>query len=47
LRRGILVARAGENIFAFVLGFFVPYLVYIAIDAAFLQALARSMGPTA
>ncbi len=43
----IVVARAGENIFAFVVGFFVPYFVYIAIEAAFLQALGRSMGPTA
>ena len=41
----ILVARAGENIFAFVIAFFVPFFVYAAVEGAYVHALGQ--GPIA
>lgn len=44
----ILVGRGASNpdIYAFVAAFFVPYFVYAAVEAAFLNTL-RGAGPTA
>ena len=43
----VLVGRAGENVFAFVIAFFVPYFIFAAIEGAFVHSLSRSTGPTA
>lgn len=43
----VLVARAGENIFAFVIAFFVPYFIFAAIEGSYLHGLSRGTGPTA
>ncbi len=42
-----LVARAGESIFGFIIGFFVPSFLFAAIEGAYLHSLSRGMGPTA
>ncbi len=39
-----LVARAGENVVAFILAFFVPYFAFSAIEVAFLHSLRRTPG---
>lgn len=41
------VVRAGESIVAFVIAFFVPYFVFVAIEGAFVHSLRRVTGPTA
>jgi hypothetical protein len=43
----VLVGRAGENVFAFVTAFFVPYFIFAAIEGAYVHALSRGTGPTA
>lgn len=43
----VLVSRAGENVFAFVIAFFVPYFVYSAVEGAYVHSLSRETGPTA
>jgi hypothetical protein len=42
-----LVVRAGENVWAFVLAFFVPYFVFSAVEAAYLSSLRGHKGTTA
>jgi hypothetical protein len=39
-----LVARAGENVVAFIVAFFVPYFAFSAIEVAFLHSLRRTPG---
>jgi hypothetical protein len=39
-----VVARAGENVVAFILAFFVPYFAFSAIEVAFLHSLRRTPG---
>jgi hypothetical protein len=39
-----VVARAGENVFAFIVAFFVPYFVFSAIEAAYLHSLRSTPG---
>jgi K+-sensing histidine kinase KdpD len=41
------VVRAGENVFAFIVAFFVPYFTFAAIEIAYLTGLSRGTGPTA
>jgi len=43
----LLVVRAGESVYAFVIAFFVPYFVFSAIEGAFVHSLSRGTGPTA
>ncbi|HTN54355.1 MAG TPA: hypothetical protein VML50_18245 [Anaeromyxobacter sp.] len=43
----VLVVRAGEDVYAFVVAFFVPYFVFAGIEGAYLHALGRGTGPTA
>ena len=43
----VFVARAGENVFAFVVGFFVPYFVFSAVEGAYLHSLRRYTGRAA
>ncbi len=43
----VLVARSGENVYAFVVAFFVPYFVFSAVEGAFVHSLSRGTGPTA
>ncbi len=42
-----LVARAGEDVVAFVLAFFLPYFAFTAIEIAYLHSTRRTSGPTA
>jgi hypothetical protein len=42
-----LVSKAGDNVFAFVIAFFVPYFIFSAIEGAYVHALGRETGPTA
>jgi hypothetical protein len=42
----VVVARAGESIFAFVTAFFVPYFTFAAIEGSYLHGLNRGTGPT-
>ncbi len=42
-----LVARAGEDVVAFILAFFVPYFAFSAIEIAFLHSTRHTPGPTA
>ncbi|HET9553479.1 MAG TPA: hypothetical protein VFP50_10970 [Anaeromyxobacteraceae bacterium] len=37
-----LVAKAGWNVFAFVIAFFVPYFVFTALEGAYLHSLRRT-----
>ncbi len=39
-----VVARAGENVVAFIVAFFVPYFAFSAIEVAFLHSLRRTPG---
>jgi hypothetical protein len=39
-----LVGRAGENVIAFIVAFFVPYFAFSVIEAAFLHSLRRTPG---
>lgn len=39
-----VVARAGENVFAFIVAFFVPYFAFSAIEAAYLHSLRSTPG---
>jgi hypothetical protein len=39
-----VVARAGENIVAFIVAFFVPYFAFSAIEAAYLHSLRSTQG---
>ena len=39
-----LVARAGEDVVAFIVAFFVPYFAFSAIEAAYLHSLRRTPG---
>lgn len=41
------VVRAGENIVAFLLFFFVPYFAFTAVEAALLHSMRQTPGPTA
>lgn len=43
----ILVQRAGESIFGFVIAFFVPYFVFAAVEGLYVHSLNRGTGPTA
>ncbi|MGE5415049.1 MAG: hypothetical protein ACM3NW_12790 [Syntrophomonadaceae bacterium] len=43
----VVVARAGEDVFAFVIAFFVPYFVFSAIEGAFLHSLRSHTGRAA
>jgi hypothetical protein len=40
-----LVSRAGWNLVAFVIAFFVPYFVLAALEAAYLHSLRRTVTP--
>ena len=42
-----LVWRSGASLVAFLLGFFVPYFIFAAIEGWFLASLPRGTGPTA
>jgi hypothetical protein len=42
-----VVFRAGENVFAFVIAFFVPYFVFSAVEGAFLHSLRSHTGRAA
>ncbi len=39
-----VVARAGEDVVAFIVAFFVPYFAFSAIEVAFLHSLRRTPG---
>ncbi len=39
-----VVGRAGENVFAFIVAFFVPYFAFSAIEAAYLHSLRTTPG---
>jgi hypothetical protein len=39
-----LLARAGANVIAFAIAFFVPYLVFTAIEGWYLSSASRSTG---
>ncbi len=41
-----VVARGGESVFGFVLGFFVPYFAFMVVEGAYVHALRRPTGPT-
>jgi hypothetical protein len=41
-----LVARAGENVVAFIVAFFVPYFAFSTIEAVYLHSLRRTPGST-
>lgn len=43
----VFVVRAGENVFAFVIAFFVPYFILAAVEGAYVHALGSGTGPTA
>jgi hypothetical protein len=43
----VLIVRAGESVFAFVVAFFVPYFTFAAIEGWYLHGLSRGTGPTA
>ncbi|WP_242344228.1 hypothetical protein [Anaeromyxobacter terrae] len=43
----VFVARAGENVFAFVVAFFVPYFAFSAVEGAYLHSLRRYTGRAA
>lgn len=43
----VLVVRAGENVYAFVVAFFVPYFIFAAVEGAYVHSLDRGTGPTA
>ena len=43
----VIVGRAGWNVFAFVIGFFVPFFALSAIEWAFLHSLRRLPGTPA
>jgi hypothetical protein len=43
----VVVARAGEDVFAFVIAFFVPYFAFSAIEGAFLHSLRSHTGRAA
>ncbi len=40
----VVVARAGENVFAFVIAFFVPYFVFTIVEGSFLHSLRSHTG---
>jgi hypothetical protein len=42
-----VVARGGESVAAFIVAFFVPYFLFVAIEAAYLHSLRRPPGTTA
>jgi hypothetical protein len=42
-----VVVRAGENVVAFILSFFVPYFAFSAVEAALLHSMRQTPGPTA
>jgi hypothetical protein len=42
-----IVYRAGENVFAFVIAFFVPYFAFSAVEGAFLHSLRTHTGRAA
>lgn len=43
----VAVVRAEASVPAFVVGFFVPYFIFIAIESAYLGALGRATGTSA
>ncbi|HVI75897.1 MAG TPA: hypothetical protein VM683_13010 [Anaeromyxobacteraceae bacterium] len=43
----VVVAHAGEDVFAFVIAFFAPYFVFSAIEGAFLHSLRSHTGRAA
>lgn len=43
----VLVARAGEDVWAFVLALFVPYFVFSAVETSFVHSLRGNKGTTA
>jgi hypothetical protein len=43
----VLTVRAGENVFGFIIAFFVPYFTFAAIEGWYLHSLSRGTGPTA
>jgi hypothetical protein len=43
----VLVVRGGESVFGFIIGFFVPYFTFAAIEGSYLHGLSRGTGPTA
>lgn len=42
-----LVVRRGESIVAFVIAFFVPFFVFVAVEGFYVHSLNRGTGPTA
>jgi hypothetical protein len=43
----VLVSRSGENVFAFVIAFFVPYFVFSAVEGSYLHSLRSHTGRAA
>lgn len=43
----VAVHRAGESHVAFIVGFFVPYFAFVAIEGGYVHVLGRSPGRTA
>jgi hypothetical protein len=43
----VAMARAGEGVAAFVVAFFVPYFVFVAVEAAYVHSLRRRTGKAA
>lgn len=43
----VLIVRGGESVFGFIIGFFVPYFTFAAIEGSYLHSLSRGTGPTA
>ncbi len=42
-----VVGRAGENVIAYIIAFFVPYFAFSAIEIAYLHSIRQTPGPTA
>ena len=43
----VLIVRSGASVFGFIIGFFVPYFTFAAIEGSYLHGLSRGTGPTA
>jgi hypothetical protein len=43
----VVTVHAGENVFGFIVAFFVPYFTFAAIEGWYLHSLSRGTGPTA
>jgi hypothetical protein len=43
----VAVVRAGASVIAFVVAFFVPFFLFVALEATYLHTLRRAPGTTA